>query len=144
MGNGPTNPGTIKADSIARDGYSQSVEIALSKMAFLVLTPGDFTAALGPSKPAVSFRLHTPYPNPTREGMSIAFDLPEPDHAKLAIYDVAGRLVRTLGDEIYPAGRTEVSWDGANRSGEKVAAGVYFVRIESGERKAFRKAIVLR
>ena len=48
------------------------------------------------------------------------------------------------GEDEFPAGRSEVSWDGTNRSGSRVAAGVYVVRIESGGKEALRKAVVLR
>jgi 1,4-alpha-glucan branching enzyme len=144
MGNGTINPGIIKPDAIARDGYSFSAELALSKMAFIVLTPDGATSVGYLDEPKVNLRLYSPYPNPTRGATSIAFDLPEPGHAKLAVYDIAGRLIQVLGDGIYPAGRSEVSWDGTNRSGDTVAAGVYFVRMESAQTVAFRKAIVLR
>jgi flagellar hook assembly protein FlgD len=78
------------------------------------------------------------------DGAQIAFDLPESARAKVAVHDVTGRLVRVVGDGNYPAGRSEVMWDGTNNRGDRVAAGVYVIRIESGGREALRKAIVLR
>jgi 1,4-alpha-glucan branching enzyme len=145
MGSGTTNPGTLYPDAIARDGYSQSLEIALSKMALVILVPEDQTGIVeGPGETASSFRLLPPYPNPTFEGVRVAFDLAEPGRAKLAIYDIAGRLVKVIGEDEFPAGRSEVAWDGTNRSGSRVAAGVYVVRIESGGNEALRKAVVLK
>jgi 1,4-alpha-glucan branching enzyme len=144
MGSGATNPGMITPDAIASDGYSQSVDIALAKMALVILTPGDCAGIDGPDVSAVSLRLHPPYPNPTAGGAKVAFDLAKPGQARLAVYDVSGRLVRVLGEGAHPAGRSEVSWNSTNRRGDRVAAGVYIIRIEAGGREALRKAIVLR
>jgi len=60
------------------------------------------------------------------------------------VYDVAGRLVRIVADEERPAGRTELAWDGADGNGRPVAAGVYLVRVEAGNRTARGKAVLLR
>jgi 1,4-alpha-glucan branching enzyme len=144
MGNGATNPGTITADPIASDGYSQSVEITLAKMALVILTPGDGAGIDGPAGPAAGLRLHPPYPNPTAGGTRIAFDLAEPGRARIAIHDIAGRLVRVVEEREYPAGRAEISWDGSNGGGGRVAPGIYVIRVESGAKSAIRKAILLR
>jgi 1,4-alpha-glucan branching enzyme len=144
IGSGPTNPGTITPDPIARDGYSQSVEIALARMALVILTPADGAGIEPPDAPAAALRLHPPYPNPTTDRMRIAFDLARPGRVRLTIHDITGRLVRTFGEGTYPAGRSEVAWDGGNARGERVAAGVYVIRIEAGGREDLRKAILLR
>ncbi|MFH1313104.1 MAG: alpha amylase C-terminal domain-containing protein, partial [Candidatus Eisenbacteria bacterium] len=144
MGDGAINPGTITPDAIASDGYPQSVEIALARMALVILRPAGGSGIDRPDGPAAGFRLHVPYPNPTAAGMRIAFDLAGPGQARLSIHDIAGRLVRVVDEDTYPAGRSEVSWDGTNRRGDRVAAGVYFVRIEVDGNDALRKAIVLR
>jgi hypothetical protein len=144
MGDGTVNQETIIPDAIASDGYSQSVEVALSKMALVILTPACCTWIDPGPDPAVSFRLHPLEPNPTVAGTRIAFDLPGPGYARIAVHDVVGRLVRVVGEGAYAAGRSEVSWDGKNSRGGRVAAGVYVVRIESGGEQALRKAILLR
>jgi hypothetical protein len=113
-------------------------------MALIILKPEDCAGIDDVDRPEIGLRLHAPYPNPMAGGARIAFDLPESAGAKLAIHDVTGRLVRVIGDGSYPAGRSELSWDGTNSRGERVAAGVYVIRIESGGKEALRKAIVLR
>ncbi len=144
MGAGATNPGMITPDAIAQDGYSQSVEIALARMALVILTPADGAGIEDPDEPASSIRLHPPYPNPAAHDTRIAFYLAEPGRARLAIHDVAGRLIRVIGEDMYPAGRSELLWDGTNHRGDRVAAGVYVIRIEASGEEALRKAILLR
>jgi len=144
MGSGTTNPGMLTPDAIGQDGYSQSVEIALAKMALIILKPEDCAGIDDIDRSDAGLRLYPPYPNPMVRGARIAFDLPESGDARLAIHDVTGRLVRLVGEGNYPAGRSEVSWDGTNSRGDRVAAGVYVIRIESGGNESLRKAIVLR
>ncbi len=144
MGGGPTNPGTLTPEAIPQDGYAQSVQIALAKMALVILMPASVIGVEQPEEPAVAFRLHMPYPNPAVGGTRLTFDLAEPGPAKLAVYDVAGRLVKVIGEGTYPAGRNEIYWDGTDHSGESVATGVYLIQIQAGGRVVHRKAIVLR
>ncbi len=143
MGDGATNPGPITPQAIASDGYSQSIEMALAKMAFVILMPEASVGIGVGDSPAYDFLLHTPYPNPMLGGSRIAFDLAEPGRARLTVHDVAGRLIRIVGDDFYQRGRNEVSWDGADDSGERVAAGIYLVRIQSGGKVADRKVVVI-
>jgi 1,4-alpha-glucan branching enzyme len=144
MGSGTTNPGFVTPDAIGADGYSQSVEIALAAMALVILTPEDCAGIDDVDPMDTGLKLYVPYPNPTSGGARLAFDLPEAGHARLSVHDVTGRLVGVVGEGIYPAGRNQLTWDGTNGRGNRVAAGVYVVRIESGGRQALRKAIVLR
>lgn len=79
------------------------------------------------------FALHAAVPNPFNPQTTIAFDLPASGEVRLAVYDVAGRLVRRLVDgEVRSAGRHEEIWDGRDAGGRTVAAGTYFYRLEAG------------
>ena len=63
----------------------------------------------------------------------------------LRIYDVAGRLVRTLLDEDRPAGYGQfVIWDGDDSAGHRLASGIYFYRLESHGVDATRKLVVMK
>ncbi len=75
-----------------------------------------------------SFALHQNYPNPFNGGTTIVFDVKEPAHVRLKVYDVGGRLVATLADGDYGRGRFPVTF--GNQPG--LASGVYFYRIEMG------------
>jgi len=84
------------------------------------------------------------YPNPFGPSTTVAFDLPAPGRVSLKVYDVAGRLVRTLAEATMPAGRNVVTWDGKDDSGERVAAGVYFCRLEAGDRTETRRMVLVK
>ena len=60
----------------------------------------------------------------------IHFGLANSDRVRIRVYDVTGRLVRTLADRSFNAGEYDLAWDGADDSGSQVARGVYFARIE--------------
>jgi len=61
----------------------------------------------------------------------------------LRIYDVSGRCIKTLVDQTVGAGAHSAWWDGRNASGEKAGTGIYFYRLESGNRAYLRKIIRL-
>lgn len=65
------------------------------------------------------------YPNPFNPSTAIQFMLPREMQARLVIYDVRGRLVRSLFSGTAQAGTTTLDWDGMDDSGRPVASGVY-------------------
>jgi len=83
-------------------------------------------------------------PNPFATGTDIRFSLPSTAAVKIDIYDVTGQLVRTLVDEDISAGAHNVGWDGTDSSGDRVARGVYFVRMAAGEFRASEKIVLLK
>jgi len=79
-----------------------------------------------------AFALRPNYPNPFNPATNIAFALPVDSKVSLKIYNVAGQLVRTVVNQTMPAGNHTVTWDGSNSSGDKVASGIYFYRLNAG------------
>jgi hypothetical protein len=73
------------------------------------------------------------YPNPFNPTTTIAFDLPFDKSVKLEIYNILGRLVKTLYDGQARAGRHAFVWSGDNEEGQTVAAGIYLYRLEAWE-----------
>lgn len=96
--------------------------------------------AAGP--PAV-FRLHPAGPNPLVNRTRVAFELPRAAVTRVALYDVAGRLVRVLADGPLPAGMHQRAWDRRDQSGRPVASGVYFLRLDAGPDQGRQKLVVL-
>jgi hypothetical protein len=76
-------------------------------------------------------RLHAAQPNPFNPSTSLRFDVPTAGFVRLAVYDLAGRLVRTLVAEELKAATHTATWDGCNDSGRPVGAGIYAARLES-------------
>ncbi len=83
-------------------------------------------------------------PNPCRARTMLSYSIPRQGPVAVRAYDAAGRLVRTLVDEVREAGSHDVPWDGSDDEGRSVASGVYFVRIVSGRDAETVKAVVLR
>jgi hypothetical protein len=85
--------------------------------------------------------------NPSRaEVATIAWSLSRPDRITVGVYDVAGRLVRTVADRKFPAGEHTILWDGSDASGSRAGRGMYFVRVRHGEtgKEESRKLVMLR
>jgi hypothetical protein len=84
-------------------------------------------------------------PNPAVAHASIGYSLPEGwRSARLSVHDVAGRLVRRLDPATGAQGFVAVDWDGRASSGERVASGVYFVRLEVDGAVATQRMVLLR
>lgn len=97
-----------------------------------------------------SFKLQQNYPNPFNPATTISYSLPEPGTVSLTIYNLNGRVVRTLVDEEQSAGAYSRTWDAVDDAWAKVSSGVYLYRIQVfGEqgREAFcseRKMLLLK
>lgn len=84
-------------------------------------------------------------PNPAgRGGTSFHFTIVEAGAVSLKVYDVRGRLVRTLGPRVMPAGANAVFWDGTGKDGSAVANGVYFARLVAPGVTSLQRVLVLR
>jgi hypothetical protein len=95
--------------------------------------------------PAPANFLASNYPNPFNPVTIIRYGIKERSRVSLRIYDVAGRLVRTLVDEVQEPGvEYSVKWHGLNDSGRHVSSGVYFCRLIAGGYTESRKMVLLR
>ncbi len=94
--------------------------------------------------PAYSYRLEPNFPNPFNPVTKIYFEIPSPQHARVVVYNLLGQKVKTILDEVLPAGRHVVPWDGTDESGQAVPAGVYIYRIMAGNFIAARKMLLVR
>ncbi|MBJ12042.1 MAG: hypothetical protein CMG62_03045, partial [Candidatus Marinimicrobia bacterium] len=92
----------------------------------------------------LEFALSQNYPNPFNPVTHIKYDLPERSDVVLLIYDLMGREVATLINEQQEPGYRSIMWDGLNRSGQKVSAGMYFYTIQAGSFRQTKKMILLK
>jgi hypothetical protein len=94
--------------------------------------------------PPYPLALYPPHPNPFSSESAIGFSLPESGLMRLTIHDVSGRCVATLAQGWNRAGSREISWDGRDDRGRRVAGGIYFCRLWSRAGVVSRKMVVLR
>jgi len=87
------------------------------------------------------YELSQNYPNPFNPETTIAYNLPQRSEVRLDIYDLQGKIVRTLVQTMQSAGRHTIQWNGRNALGQAVASGMYFYRLEvkavDGEQASF-------
>lgn len=83
-------------------------------------------------------------PNPFNPSTVIAFTLPRAERVHLAVYGLDGRLVRTLANDAFDAGRHEVTWRGDDDAGRPVATGTYFYAVRAGDWRQVRKMTLVK
>ncbi|MEW5798840.1 MAG: T9SS type A sorting domain-containing protein, partial [Bacteroidota bacterium] len=114
---------SYRLKQIDRDGkfeYSQSVEVTIANV------PKEFA-------------LEQNYPNPFNPSTMINYQLPMTNHVTLKVYDAIGREVATLVNEVKEAGSYTVQFDGT-----KLSSGIYFARLQSGEKSQVKKLMLMK
>ena len=92
----------------------------------------------------VTFSLEQNYPNPFNPTTRIPFSIAEPTTVLLQIFDVQGRLVRTLLHRPMHAGSHAVRWDGTDAHGRPVPSGTYIYRLQTDSFEQYRKMLLLK
>jgi cytochrome c553 len=111
----------------------------VSDFANLVIDPTGATGA-----PRLETDLHQNYPNPFNPTTTVRYSLSSRQQVSIRIYDVGGRLVRTLVNEERPAGIQKVDWHSRNDHGQRVASGVYFIEMRTVDFRKVQKAVLLK
>jgi flagellar hook assembly protein FlgD len=83
-------------------------------------------------------------PNPTWGPTSFRLNLFKPGSVELRVFDLEGRRVRRLVDEVQHGGWRELAWDGRDENGRRVATGIYFVEMGSPGVTTTRRVAVVR
>jgi hypothetical protein len=91
-----------------------------------------------------AFALHQNYPNPFNPITSLRYDLPEDGLVNIAVYDMMGRIVKTLVNSSQTAGYKSIRWNATNDRNEPVSAGLYLYTIQSGEFRQSKKMVLLK
>lgn len=90
------------------------------------------------------FGLAQNYPNPFNPTTDIQFSVPQVSDVRLIVYNVLGQQAKVLVNQQLPAGSYTVDWDGTDQSGNTVASGIYFYRLETGDFTASKKMLLLK
>jgi hypothetical protein len=109
----------------------------------VTLTPVSSGIRTGLRAPSQRFYLYPAQTNPFSDYAVINYSLSVGDVALLRIYDLVGNEVRTLSEDYRPAGFYTAFWDGADDAGETLSPGIYFCRLQVGEKTLTQKLILL-
>ncbi len=93
--------------------------------------------------PANNF-LFQNFPNPFNLSTSIRYQLVKSERVTIKIYNILGKLIRTLVNSLKPQGYYNIIWDGKNDYNQIVTSGVYFYEIEAGQFSASKKLVLLK
>ena len=127
---------------VTDEGGDSLVEAGLDELVLTGYTL-DPTTSVGDS-PSPQLALAQNRPNPFNPSTEIRFALPRGGEVRLQVFDLEGRLVRSLLSEVMPAGSHRVVWQGDDHRGVPVASGVYFYRLQTGTGDLVRKMTVLK
>jgi hypothetical protein len=105
--------------------------------------PNGARSAALVATPVWHFALGAARPNPSLGNVTIEYTLAQQIPVSIRVYDVAGRLVKTLVSGTGPPGPHEITWNSADDHGRKVAAGVYFYRMDAGAWRSQRKIVFI-
>jgi flagellar hook assembly protein FlgD len=84
-------------------------------------------------------------PNPFRLSSTLEYELSRASRVTLRIYDVSGRLVRSLVPGVMQeAGLHVIEWDGRNDAGDFILSGLYFARLDAGGEKDLKRLVRIR
>jgi uncharacterized protein DUF4331/flagellar hook capping protein FlgD len=97
--------------------------------------------AAAPAAPGSDLRLRIQGANPGADSR-LEFSVPSASRVSLKIYDVQGRVVRTLVDQDAEAGAFAAGWDGRSDDGARMGRGVYFARLVAGGQRSERKLVL--
>jgi hypothetical protein len=106
---------------------------------------GDHPTLASPPRPLPgAVALGAARPNPTTAGAAVTLALPARSAVRVAVHDVAGRLVRIVEDGTREAGEHTLAWDGQGATSARVRPGLYLLGVEAGGLRFTRRVIVTR
>jgi hypothetical protein len=116
-------------NTVAAAPYSITIDLAVKKIESTLPTV---------------YQLYPNYPNPFNPDTRIRLDVPVASTGRLEIYDLQGRLVRTLWSGTLTAGRYQYSWNSRDDRGLSVSSGLYFCRFSSPIYTATQKMMLIK
>lgn len=143
MFDGPTQIWQEKSFSAFLPAGTDTVELEASwgwmHIDYLAVPRYVVTSVENEAEMPLQFSLFQNFPNPFNPVTTIHYTLAQPTHARIEIYDVLGRRVATLVDELQTEGTHSVQWNGAG-----YASGLYVYRLQAGEFSHTKKMILMK
>jgi hypothetical protein len=128
-------------------GYTYSFSAGSRPDIYLVKTDanGLITSISDPeNRPVSGYHLNQNYPNPFNPLTTITYIIDSETDVNLSVYNIEGRLIRTLVAERQSAGSKSISWSGRDQSGNPAASGIYFAVFKTHTYSSSIKMILLR
>ena len=123
----------------------QTIGPAAAAFGYLCKPGGKFLSIQTRPNPVIrNGRLYHNFPNPFNTQTVIHFELDQPTHIKLAIYNLSGQLIQVLAQQSFPAGRHQLSWEGKNISGQIVSSGLYLVKLNTNQWHQTQKILLVK
>ena len=113
--------------------YSNTTSITLESLDF------DKDTAM-----PLEYKIYQNYPNPFNPVTTLRYNLPEDAMVNITIYDMMGRVVKTLINDQQTAGYWSLQWNATNDAGQPVSAGLYLYTIQAGEFRQTKKMVLLK
>ena len=92
----------------------------------------------------IDFCLYQNYPNPFNPITTLSYSLPSDELVNITIFDIMGRVVKTLANGSQNAGFKSIQWNATNNRNEPVSAGLYLYTIEAGDFRQTKKMVLLK
>jgi hypothetical protein len=127
---------------LSDDEFPSTRENLLAELInFFDLTPNDIENDIIQNHKTC---LKTNYPNPFNPTTTINYSLKENAKVELIIYNIKGQKVKTLVNEILPAGEHSIIWDGRDSNDKRVGSGIYFYKMKTNNFEKTKKMIMLK
>ncbi|HYV92902.1 MAG TPA: T9SS type A sorting domain-containing protein [Chitinophagales bacterium] len=84
------------------------------------------------------------FPNPFYNSATISFSLPQSEKVSVKIFDMTGRIVKTLADVEMQEGAQQINWNATDEKGNAVDAGIYFLKLDIGNYSETKKLLVVK
>ena len=124
---------------------------------FLQVTDGTFFSEPDTVVITIEYRLSTEYsqlpeeytllqnyPNPFNPSTRIQYILPNKSNVKITVYDMVGKKVNVLINQVQEAGHQSIIWNGTNSSDNRVSSGVYIYKMEAGNFHSIKQMVLFR
>lgn len=126
-----------------KNGTTDTIRVADISKIYFELIPDKVDERKMPNI-AGSFKLLPNYPNPFNPSTIIQYDIPKAGKAEISIYDISGKLIKTMVNQSQAAGLQKAEWDGTNEAGKKAASGYYVYTVKFEQTILSKKMILLK
>lgn len=147
MGNLEIGSGSLVTFSLSERSGSAINRISLTRIVLsspnaqsIAATVNNFEWTTSLAENSISLQQN--FPNPFNPTTTIPYRLERDSHVNLSIYDLTGRVIRTIIDQSKTSGSHSASWNSTDNAGQLVPSGVYFVRLQVGNNVEARKMIL--